>query len=45
MMRPSAPDMRADPPKPGRWQFFKHPLTDSGIATFLKDWEANGRKI
>jgi transaldolase len=20
-------------------QMFKHPLTDSGLATFLKDWE------
>jgi transaldolase len=22
------------------WQLFKHPLTDSGLATFLKDWES-----
>ena len=27
------------------WQMFKHPLTDSGIAAFLKDWEATGQKI
>jgi transaldolase len=37
--------MRGDPPKPGLRQLFKHPLTDAGIATFLKDWEATGRKI
>ncbi len=27
------------------WQLFKHPLTDSGIASFLKDWEATGQSI
>ena len=27
------------------WQLFKHPLTDNGIAAFLKDWEATGQKI
>ncbi|MEO8619230.1 MAG: fructose-6-phosphate aldolase [Sphingomicrobium sp.] len=27
------------------WQLFKHPLTDSGIASFLKDWEATGQTI
>ena len=27
------------------WQMFKHPLTDAGIASFLKDWEATGQKI
>ena len=27
------------------WQLFKHPLTDVGIANFLKDWEATGQKI
>jgi transaldolase len=27
------------------WQLFKHPLTDSGIAAFLKDWDATGQKI
>ncbi len=27
------------------WQLFKHPLTDLGIASFLKDWEATGQKI
>ena len=27
------------------WQLFKHPLTEAGIASFLKDWEATGQKI
>ncbi|HXH00114.1 MAG TPA: fructose-6-phosphate aldolase [Sphingomicrobium sp.] len=27
------------------WQLFKHPLTDNGVAAFLKDWEATGQKI
>ena len=27
------------------WQMFKHPLTDSGLAAFLKDWESTGQKI
>lgn len=27
------------------WQLFKHPLTDNGIAAFLKDWEATGQRI
>ena len=27
------------------WQMFKHPLTDSGLAAFLKDWQATGQKI
>ena len=27
------------------WQLFKHPLTDVGIANFLKDWQASGQKI
>jgi len=27
------------------WQMFKHPLTDNGIAAFLKDWEATGQRI
>ena len=26
-------------------QLFKHPLTDAGIAGFLKDWKATGQKI
>lgn len=26
-------------------QLFNHPLTDNGIAAFLKDWEATGQKI
>ncbi len=27
------------------WQLFKHPLTDAGLASFLKDWTATGQKI
>ena len=27
------------------WSLFKHPLTESGLAAFLKDWEATGQKI
>ena len=27
------------------WQMFKHPLTDNGIASFLKDWQATGQSI
>jgi len=27
------------------WQLFKHPLTDAGIASFLKDWQSTGQKI
>ena len=27
------------------WQLFKHPLTDSGLASFLKDWQSTGQKI
>jgi transaldolase len=26
-------------------QLFKHPLTDAGLASFLKDWQASGQKI
>jgi transaldolase len=26
-------------------QLFKHPLTDAGIASFLKDWQASGQTI
>ncbi len=26
-------------------QLFSHPLTDAGLAAFLKDWEATGQKI
>ncbi len=26
-------------------QLFKHPLTDAGIASFLKDWQASGQSI
>lgn len=27
------------------WQLFNHPLTDTGIASFLKDWQSTGQKI
>ena len=27
------------------WSLFKHPLTDAGLASFLKDWQATGQKI
>jgi transaldolase len=37
-------DVMTAPPKI-IWQLFKHPLTDSGIASFLKDWEATGQNI
>ena len=37
-------DVMTAPPSVIR-QLFKHPLTDNGIASFLKDWEATGQKI
>ncbi len=37
-------DVMTAPPKIIH-QLFKHPLTDAGIAGFLKDWEASGQKI
>jgi transaldolase len=37
-------DVMTAPPKI-IWQLFKHPLTDTGIQSFLKDWEATGQKI
>ena len=37
-------DVMTAPPKIV-WQLFKHPLTESGIASFLKDWESSGQKI
>ena len=37
-------DVMTAPPAVIR-QLFKHPLTDSGIASFLKDWEATGQRI
>ena len=37
-------DVMTAPPKI-IWQLFKHPLTDAGIASFLKDWDATGQKI
>lgn len=37
-------DVMTAPPKI-IWQLFKHPLTDTGIASFLKDWKASGQKI
>ena len=27
------------------WSLFKHPLTDAGLESFLKDWAATGQKI
>ena len=27
------------------WQLFKHPLTEAGLASFLKDWTATGQNI
>jgi transaldolase len=37
-------DIATVPPKI-IWQLFKHPLTDAGIASFLKDWQETGQKI
>lgn len=37
-------DVMTAPPKI-IWQLFKHPLTDVGIASFLKDWQTTGQKI
>ena len=37
-------DVMTAPPKIIQ-QLFKHPLTDAGLAAFLKDWEATGQKI
>ena len=37
-------DVMTAPPKIIQ-QLFKHPLTDAGIASFLKDWEKTGQKI
>ena len=37
-------DVMTAPPKI-IMQLFKHPLTDAGIAGFLKDWQATGQKI
>jgi transaldolase len=37
-------DVMTAPPKI-IWQLFKHPLTDNGIAGFLKDWQATGQSI
>ena len=37
-------DVMTAPPKI-IWQLFKHPLTDNGLASFVKDWEATGQKI
>jgi transaldolase len=37
-------DVMTAPPKI-IWQLFKHPLTDAGIASFLRDWESTGQKI
>ena len=37
-------DVMTAPPKIIH-QLFRHPLTDNGIASFLKDWEATGQRI
>ena len=37
-------DVMTAPPKI-IWQLFKHPLTDAGLASFLKDWQSTGQKI
>ncbi len=37
-------DVMTAPPKI-IWQLFNHPLTEAGIAGFLKDWQATGQKI
>jgi transaldolase len=37
-------DVMTAPPKI-IWQLFKHPLTDSGIESFLKDWQSTGQSI
>ena len=37
-------DVMTAPPKI-IWQLFKHPLTDNGITSFLKDWESTSQKI
>ena len=37
-------DVMTAPPKIIH-QLFNHPLTDAGIAGFLKDWQASGQKI
>ena len=37
-------DVMTAPPKIIH-QLFKHPLTDSGIASFLKDWQASGQTV
>jgi transaldolase len=37
-------DVATLPPKVLR-ELALHPLTDKGLAAFLKDWEATGQKI
>ena len=37
-------DVATVPPKLLQ-QLAQHPLTDKGLAAFLKDWEATGQKI
>jgi transaldolase len=37
-------DVMTAPPKIIH-QLYKHPLTDAGLAAFLKDWEATGQQI
>jgi transaldolase len=37
-------DVATLPPKVIK-QLFKHPLTDKGLADFVKDWETTGQSI
>ena len=37
-------DVATVPPKI-IWQLYNHPLTDKGLASFLKDWEKTGQKL
>ena len=37
-------DVATVPPKI-LWQLYNHPLTDKGLAAFLKDWEKTGQKL
>ena len=37
-------DVMTAPPKI-IWQLFNHPLTESGIAAFLRDWQSTGQQI
>ena len=37
-------DVMTAPPKIIH-QLYKHPLTEAGLASFLKDWQATGQQI